>query len=468
MCVCILVFLGGKKTINQHFVRKKNKDPQLENVVVIKKMKKRYEIPIEQRKHIAEKLINKRRMVQCVLCQKFRHLVVQCIKSNHVPFIVDTFVHLKAKIINKHVCSNMHKEAMKEYERQNYIADKQLNVIPPVPRLLIAKNEAEYNHVAEIMIFVYAATKRCTFSPNNTPAMFVAHKMAQNFKFNDPNVPTVPSNLNLRYVNPIYFRIFQDCIIKAFMPEFRNIVDTFQACSIRCDGSVDRKNLDKIYHIAVIIDKNGNRKQYYVGMVTAEETGGLGYVKALEASLKMILGEKLALKVLNLVTSIVTDGNAANTGKEKGFWIQFQLKYRKNGSKIPLLFYHCCAHRSNLIWVKISKDVVAVKNIFQNIIDVASYFNRSAKKFKNLQEWAKRKNLKVRKLPPTFEIRWSEFSFDLLQALLVSWTAITTFLQEAASKDKDKTAQSLLHHLTKYETLLGLSFLHDLLFIFSR
>jgi len=73
-------------------------------------------------------------------------------------------------------------------------------------------------------------------------------------------------------------------------------------------------------------------------------------------------------------------------------------------------------------------------------------------------------NLKVMALPALFEVRWTEFLYNLLNAVLVSWHALV--LHKQASSDKE--ARGFLSFLLDHDKLLLLCFLADILAVFSR
>ena len=59
--------------------------------------------------------------------------------------------------------------------------------------------------------------------------------------------------------------------------------------SLRSDGSEDRKNVDKIYTLAKLIDKVGNKSLIFVGVGEPLERGSLGIFNTMIKSIEYIL-----------------------------------------------------------------------------------------------------------------------------------------------------------------------------------
>ena len=130
----------------------------------------------------------------------------------------------------------------------------------------------------------------------------------------------------------------------------------------------------------------------------------------------------------------------------------------------PLLKVWCAVHRSQLAWHSVSESVVEVKHCFQNLISLVSYFHTSGIKTRELRELAEGKGFDLLRLPTVFEVRWTEFSLTLMNAVLTSWQALTTFLQTS----KEVSARGHFNFSTSYSKLKVFAFLADLLFIFAR
>ena len=129
-----------------------------------------------------------------------------------------------------------------------------------------------------------------------------------------------------------------------------------------------------------------------------------------------------------------------------------------------LLTIWCAVHRANLAWESVSKSVKVVSYLFQELVAVCSYFRKSGVRSRELRNIASEKKFRLMKLPKLFEIRWSEFTYQLINDILSWWSALVYYFQ----KYVDVQSSGFLVCLTKLENLKILVFLADVLSVFSR
>jgi len=67
-------------------------------------------------------------------------------------------------------------------------------------------------------------------------------------------------------------------------------------------------------------------------------------------------------------------------------------------------------------------------------------------------------------LPTVYEVRWTEFSYALLNSVLVSWKAFVSFLKQSP----DVAAMGHMNFLISFSNLQLLVFLADVLFVYER
>jgi len=77
---------------------------------------------------------------------------------------------------------------------------------------------------------------------------------------------------------------------------------------------------------------------------------------------------------------------------------------------------------------------------------------------------AKKNYCKLMRTPAFFQVRWTEFSFSLINSILISCHALVLFMQDS----KEKEAKGFLLFLTNLDNLRMLSFLADSLLVFSH
>jgi len=204
--------------------------------------------------------------------------------------------------------------------------------------------------------------------------------------------------------------------------------------------------------------------------------GAKGLCEALESVGSVTIGKSAFSKLLVKAFSFVTDGASANTGEKAGLWtLVKQLRQRTfddtqdatahcTDKKLsPLLTFWCGApfkfrvggsrqfgHRS--------------KPHFQQLASLCSYFRKSGVRSQELRQTATEHGCKLLRLPRVFEVRWTEFTHDLLTDLLQSFSALLAYFEKST-----ETASRGFHlFLTDIDNIRTISFLADVLIVFSR
>lgn len=108
--------------------------------------------------------------------------------------------------------------------------------------------------------------------------------------------------------------------------------------------------------------------------------------------------------------------------------------------------------------------VPEIKKITDTASSIASFFHRSGVRTKELRKIAEDKNLTLVKLPETYEVRWTQFTHQLINAILKSWHALVVFFQQSIEAE----SRGFLNFLIDKDNLELLSFLADVLEIFSQ
>ena len=103
--------------------------------------------------------------------------------------------------------------------------------------------------------------------------------MARKFSFEDWSANDVPQDL--QYLSPNAHSEFLKCIVKSDRNSLASKMSDALAISIRCDGSVDRTQVDKIYLMAKAITKDGRENDIFLGAGEPKERGALGVYSAI-------------------------------------------------------------------------------------------------------------------------------------------------------------------------------------------
>ncbi|KAL4132410.1 hypothetical protein QTP88_009564 [Uroleucon formosanum] len=197
-----------------------------------------------------------------------------------------------------------------------------------------------------------------------------------------------------------------------------------------------------------------------------EQRGAEGILDAIETACINNVGHDVTEYIFKNISSIVTDGAAVNIGSEGGLWTLVENKWRNNSNKsnVPLIKIWCAVHRSNLAWKDVSSIVVEVSHIVSKLSGISAFFHNSTLRTRELQQLSKENNLQLIRIPKFFQVRWTEFSFSLVNAILISWNALIIYMQNS----KEKESNGFLLLLTNKDTIFLLAFLADVLAIFSR
>lgn len=353
-------------------------------------------------------------------------------------------------------------------ERLDALTKVEVTQQAPMDKFISKANENLANKIGGLMVTVFndVKKKKLTLSSYSWPSRQVAAQKAANFSYNSPINPN--NAFDLQYLTPKRHRDFLTCIVDAHRQDILNKLRSSKAVSLRLDGSVDRMQVDKIYVLGKIVNKFGVAEDVFLGAAKPEERGAISVLNAVKKALVTTFGNR-GLKLLQRISSVVTDGASINIGEKYGFWklLESELKSFQSAESprsIPLLKVWCAVHRSQLAWHSVSETVTEVKHCFQNLIGLVSYFHTSGARTRQLKKLATDNHLKLLRLPAVYEIRWTEFSYALLNSVLVSWKAFVTYFQQSS----DVAAAGHMKFLTSFPNLQLLVFLADMLFVYAR
>lgn len=415
-----------------------------------------------------------RHYVKCIPCSKCNDSVRLHSRNNKIPPIAqDSGTIYRQITVSQHLKTAYHMEAVKAY-RLNKMKPADAVGATSVGRLIIRSQKALANRIGGLLINVYNDAKRLTLSGNSFPSRIIASELAASFNISEANSDEIRlqkfSEGNLQYLSPNGHHEFLESIVASHKQEIvEKIISDSIALSIRCDGSVDRTQIDKMYVMAKTVSKTGEENLYFLGEAEPTERGSVGMLDAVKAACSSVLGKNTFTKLIKHASSFVTDGATANTGLKGGLWSLMQALRMEDSNDSPaatspLLTIWCAVHRTNLAWSSVCETVSEVGQIFTQLISICSYFHKSGLRSRELRQKAEENSLTLLRLPRTFEVRWTEFTSDLLNAILTSWNALVMFYQQS----EDKAAAGFLKFLTDIDNLQIIAFLADVLAVFSR
>ncbi|XP_025190261.1 uncharacterized protein LOC112590884 isoform X2 [Melanaphis sacchari] len=266
--------------------------------------------------------------------------------------------------------------------------------------------------IGSCMIHVYNDAKKLTLSGYSFPGRVVVSRYASNFQMNSNEFEM--NNTDLQYLSPNGHRNFLECIANTDKSRvIDTILNTTLAISLRCDGSVDRMQVDKIYVLVKIINNDGSAELLFLGADEPKERGVKGMIRAIEDGCDKLFGEGSFKKIILKTSSIVTDGAKCNTGEKNGLWALLkQMRHvsadentEAETSIPPLMTIWCAAHRSNLAWKSVSESVRELKHIVIELVAISSFFHTSGLRTRELKSIAEEKKLSLMRLPKLFEVR---------------------------------------------------------------
>lgn len=271
---------------------------------------------------------------------------------------------------------------------------------------------------------------------------------------------------DLQYVTPTNYHDFSNCIVQADIINLKNKLKTCLAISLRCDGSIDRMQIDNIHVLAKVIMENGEDELIFIGFEEPKSKGALGYFEAVQTAVDQLIDWKGTMK---LVSSFVTDGANVNTGQKKGLWTLLENERKADEIKVPILKIWCAVHRSALAWEKLNHQVSEVSKIIETCSSISTYFHQSGVRTKELKIIAEKENMNYTQLPKYFDVRWTEFTYNLLVGILKNWRVLVKyFIFNRQNNIKDSNAAGFYKILTDINKLKLLCFLADLGYLYTR
>lgn len=207
------------------------------------------------------------------------------------------------------------------------------------------------NKIGKLSVHTYGSAKRLTLSANTFPARVVMGNLAENFNFGSSD----KEYNDFQYVTPTSFRELFEIIVECDRSRFEELLNSAMAISLRCDGSVDRKQIDEIYSMMKVISDTGSQELYFLGAAEPQERGAKGLLGAVIEGCANTIGETVDKRkvapLMKKISSMITDGAAVNTGEKNGLWVLFE-KYLKSLIEAeeefilpPLLKIWCEVHR---------------------------------------------------------------------------------------------------------------------------
>lgn len=408
-----------------------------------------------------------RKMVRCKVCYLYPQTVLINYKQkNHIPPICTELGTLpRGSILESHLQSDIHKECIKA-DCISKLSDSDTDICAPINKLISNQNKKVAQRIGEFMCTIFNDSKRGTLSAWSWPSREVVDLKRKKLDVSIEFKALEVHEGDLQYVTPTNYREFSSCIVQADIINLKNKLKTCLAISLRCDGSVDRTQIDNIHVLAKVITENGEDELIFIGFEEPKSRGALGYFDAVQTAINQLIDWK---ETMNLVSSFVTDGASVNTGQKKGLWTLIENERKAYEIKVPIMKIWCAVHRSALAWENLTKQVSEVSKIIETCSSISTYFHQSGVRTKELKIMAVKENIKYVQLPKYFDVRWTEFTYSLLVGILKNWRVLVKyFIFNRENNIKDSKAVGFYKILTDINKLKLLCFLADLGYLYTR
>lgn len=282
--------------------------------------------------------------VHCKECLLFPEIIkLNSTSKRPPPITTQNGTKYLVKIVKEHLESKAHKECHTAY-LQSKLNTSEILTTTPIGKTLSQANLTVANQIGRLMYHVYCSAKKLTLSAMTFPARVVVGTVAENFEFDKFELKE--HSHNFKYVTPAAHKQFLESIVQCHRESLASQLLSSLAMSLRCDGSVDRLQVDKVYNMIKSISKNGSEEMYFLGAFEPVERGATGLLGAVKEGCSNTIGES-SIDVFKGISSFVTDGTIVNTGEKSGLWKIFEdyVKSLNPETNQPLLKIWCSAHR---------------------------------------------------------------------------------------------------------------------------
>ena len=370
-----------------------------------------------------------RHMVRCDPCFE-NPVTVKLYAAKQLPLIVQkSGVLYRSRTVENHFKTKYHKEALKS-QRFKRLPVEKVYKETLMGSLISAANEELANKMGQLVLHVFNDAKKLTLSAYSWPSRIVASRIASNFSFNSESEKL---RIDFQYINPTINRELLEMIVDAHRETFADQIKQALALSLRCDGSVDRTQVDKMYIMLKVITSDAAEELFFVGAKEPSSRGAVGALEAIKDSCSEVAVGSENLNILHESSSIVTDGTNMNSGERGGLWTLLEELRQQNVSErhlIPLLKVWCSVHRSQLAWKSITETVSELKILIQDLKGFSTYFHTSGVRTRELKQIGDEHKLTVKRFPEHFQIRFTEFLYEMIDSFLSSWHATALYFEK--------------------------------------
>ena len=403
-----------------------------------------------------------RQVVNCKLCVKYPVLVK--LHSGRFPGIcTEEGVVFRSTTVTKHSLSAEHLACVQK-EKAELAKKLGLKTETGFEKSFRLVNSEKQRKIGKIMIDVYNDAKRGTLSAWSYPSRYISRLIGDQLDLSQPHQNFIPSESDLSYIHPGKHKEFLFTISEVEKKQ-RLSRPMPLAISLRCDGAVDRTNVDCKHVMMKVVLDSGEERTTYLGFSESEERGAKGLFDAVKAGAEVSGYTWDGPKGLFAqVSSICTDGENSNTGCKQSLW-QFLQRARDSSENrnLPLVKIWCAVHRSQLAFKSMRKAVAEIPLLLNECQSVNTFYNTSATRMKHLRKVADEMGRTAHQYTSVNDIRFTEYSETLIACVLRNYGPMVKHLNKEANEQKCAEAQGLINIWTDLDTIKLTTFLCDVL-----
>ena len=217
-----------------------------------------------------------------------------------------------------------------------------------------------------------------------------------------------------------------------------------------------------------VITSDAAEELFFVGAKEPSSRRAVGALEAIKDSCSEVAVCSENLNILHESSSIVKDGTNMNSGERGGLWTLLEELRQQNVSErhlIPLLKVWCSVHRSQLAWKSVTETVSELKILIQELKGFSTYFHTSGVRTRELKQIGDEHKLTVKRFPEYFQIRFTEFLYEMIDSFLSSWHATALYFEKHSTYKEARGFKKLMTDKAKLQLLC---FVCDVLAVFKR
>ena len=294
-------------------------------------------------------------------------------------------------------------------------------------------------------------------------AYFVAYEDLAFTKFDKLCNLQSPNGVKIEtlYTNDTRAREFVGFIAEALRQGQSDPLHQVKYISVMSDSSTDRSlNEQEIIYIRNI-NHCAIPQSLYVGLGAIRRADGKGILEVID----QVLLKRGWIDWKDKLVGFGADRASVMMGCKNG--VAALLK-----ADIPhLVEIHCVAHRLQLSVLDAIRDHSYIIEFEGGLKKLFSFYNKSPKRLRELEEVANFLDGTVRKFGSIYEVRWMASKQGALNVTINNWRSVIFHLEDASARgtrDESATAKGILKVITSYKWVSYLHFLTDLMGVLTK